>query len=235
MQRFSHHCNNQELSSGHLLRQSSTATVIHCNDHPLRRSSAACWNAGLWRRHDRLVWAISAWSYPAHLWGKRDSHFSSCFLSSSSSLPRNKVANQLNQRLCDLLTSLMTYLLFVILTCYYCDGHYEGTIVGELDMCVELIYYYGGRAEALMYLTPYTIRWPTSSSPSQHEARKLGTSSANVSSTASPAPLCQHSVSSGVIGQAWEEKTHTQLTTRDEADTQWRQDKRATVKRTDVP
>ncbi len=28
-----------------------------------------CWNAGLWRRHDRSAWAISAWSYPAYLWG----------------------------------------------------------------------------------------------------------------------------------------------------------------------
>ena len=36
-----------------------------------------CWNAGLWRRHDRSAWAISAWSYPAYLWGKGDSQFSS--------------------------------------------------------------------------------------------------------------------------------------------------------------
>ncbi len=51
-----------------------------------------------------------------------------------------------------------------------------------------------------MYLITYKIRWPISSSPSQREARKTRTSSANISSKALHPPLRQPSctVLSGV-------------------------------------
>ena len=67
-----------------------------------------CWNAGLWRSHDRSAWLHGRSVHEAipHICGAKAIPTSLHLLSSS----RIKLVNQLNQRLCDLLTSLMTLL-----------------------------------------------------------------------------------------------------------------------------